>query len=243
LRSTTQGSADLAGAPGRPTWTTPLPTVALPRSGSWRPRTRPPSCRAGRSSFVSTGNCCASPPSRSRLDQPARSLRHVVGTRRWCGARSGSWTSAHAVVHRVAVSGSVPARCACAADSSCWSVRSRHRYAIGSARCAPFASGWAEPGVDGPDHRPADVRVHEAAYPHPLGLRGGAVHVGVPAHPATEPDRAIPRGRVGEHQVRPGGPLRELPELWRPHHQPVRCPDRAPIGVMRGMRHTMGFYS
>ncbi len=76
---------------------------------------------------------------------------------------------------------------------------------------------------------------HQPGDPVPAGLLGDIQGGHVPAHPASEADRAVPAGRVGEQEAGPGGPLRERPELRRPHRRGPRQAQQVPPGGVAGV--------
>lgn len=76
---------------------------------------------------------------------------------------------------------------------------------------------------------------HQPSYTRATGRDGDVAHAGVAADAAGEPDRPVPSRRVGEHQIRVGRPVRELPELRRPGGTMRRRLDQVAGGRVRSM--------
>ena len=80
----------------------------------------------------------------------------------------------------------------------------------------PLPKGRALTTVDRPDTGPADVSENQPPYTGAAGRRGDVPHAGVSTGTTGEPDRPVPPGRIGEHEIGSGRPLGEHPELGCP---------------------------
>ena len=91
------------------------------------------------------------------------------------------------------------------------------------------------PGVYRAERGPADVGENEPVHLVFAGLLGDLRGRHVPAGPSGEPDRAIPAGRFGEHQVHSGRPGGEGPEFRCPGGGRGRDVQQVPPGGVAGV--------
>ena len=81
---------------------------------------------------------------------------------------------------------------------------------------------------------------YQSVPPALAGLLSNIERRHVAANSASEADRPVPAGRIGEHEVCSGGPGRERPELWRPRNCHCRQAQQITPGWVAGVSHRMG---
>src|SRR5262249_51704138 len=92
--------------------------------------------------------------------------------------------------------------------------------------------------VNSSDRRSPDVGQDQSSYASSPRLARDVERGGGTSGSASEADRAVPTGRLGEHQVGPRGPAWELEELGRPNDLSATVLDQIsesnPAGAWRG---------
>jgi hypothetical protein len=117
--------------------------------------------------------------------------------------------------------------------------RVRNRDPVGAAGLAPFAERQAVPGVDRAERRAPDVREYQPLDLVLASLPGDFQRRHVSPGAAGEADRPVPAGRVGEHEIRSGGPGGEQPELRCPHRRRRREAQQVAPRRVTGMDYRM----